>query len=689
MYRHVNGHGSSPPPLSTPPPHASSGSPTRVEVMRHYPGKAIDVSLSLEHSNAMGALYEANWTNAHQELLMMRSPNTTTTSTPLQRNSYERRQQLPQPECHSPPTPKFQETTTTNTTIIRHSQCSPSHVAVTAKCAPSSLSKYQITLEQIRALEEKNANITRTICDLNGYKPSTLRRKPRRHYPEWNDLDRMRNEDDGPDNNRPSDLVSEFLRSKNNKLNATKLNLSLQATNGDNAERLHTPIDQYHCSDDGDFRKSSSSGSNSSVLDKDSLEGKSPTDEVLDCGEGKPPLHHRLRNPIKFCGGTIDIKDIFRRKKEPAKRNSPLPPKEQQHNHLPGRIVASNGKTDRINDYNLKENFTVGRKIYPKTINLTKNLARDPVVLDVRQQPACLAAEKHKSRHYHHHLSHPNLYHSYELVENSNNTDNGYGTKQQDCDIDGTAMRSTRRSGYIDHDYEIIDYDRQWDNSNMDHLTMSAKKKTAIGRAKSVRISPLTDAIQQQPLRSPSSSLLFNRNSMPPLSYFSAAVSPSLSPAAVAPATTIDGRSSSSSNNAAVRRSKSVNPNSFAENAASRNRVMLRRQGESDYENIVPRRPKVVAALVKAKGSSGSGGTAKAQVVAVSPNKSKSPSQPPPMPPVAYSVDGHDDEFSIPRPRLIAPVHSYARKRRTGNLRSELERQLGDERCAKDASGNL
>lgn len=30
------------------------------------------------------------------------------------------------------------------------------------------------------------------------------------------------------------------------------------------------------------------------------------------------------------------------------------------------------------------------------------------------------------------------------------------------------------------------------------------------------------------------------------------------------------------------------------------------------------------------------------------------------------------DQFMIPRPRLIVPVHTYARKRRTGNLRADV-----------------
>lgn len=39
----------------------------------------------------------------------------------------------------------------------------------------------------------------------------------------------------------------------------------------------------------------------------------------------------------------------------------------------------------------------------------------------------------------------------------------------------------------------------------------------------------------------------------------------------------------------------------------------------------------------------------------------------------ASEVNSDDqDQFMIPRPRLIVPVHTYARKRRTGNLRADV-----------------
>ena len=54
----------------------------------------------------------------------------------------------------------------------------------------SALGKYQNQLEEIKAYEAgtKDASITRTIRELNGYKPSTMRKKTRKQYHEWDDF---------------------------------------------------------------------------------------------------------------------------------------------------------------------------------------------------------------------------------------------------------------------------------------------------------------------------------------------------------------------------------------------------------------------------------------------------------------------------------------------------------------------
>lgn len=57
------------------------------------------------------------------------------------------------------------------------------------------------------------------------------------------------------------------------------------------------------------------------------------------------------------------------------------------------------------------------------------------------------------------------------------------------------------------------------------------------------------------------------------------------------------------------------------------------------------------------------------QMIAVVANTATVQQQPRRKPASSSSVDS-DEMFSIPRPRLIVPVHTYARKRRTGNLLS-------------------
>ncbi|KPU73263.1 uncharacterized protein Dana_GF14659, isoform C [Drosophila ananassae] len=108
--------------------------------IKHYPGKAVDASLSLEGSSAMGALYEANWLQAAA--------------------------QSPSPQ---PPSLRISPGK-----LSRQSSSAGSSFLLDGI---SALSKYQMTLENIRNLEQqsRNNNIMSTIKELNGYrKPSTL-----------------------------------------------------------------------------------------------------------------------------------------------------------------------------------------------------------------------------------------------------------------------------------------------------------------------------------------------------------------------------------------------------------------------------------------------------------------------------------------------------------------------------------
>ncbi|XP_016937276.3 cGMP-dependent protein kinase, isozyme 2 forms cD5/T2 isoform X2 [Drosophila suzukii] len=109
--------------------------------IKHYPGKAVDASLSLEGSSAMGALYEENWLRAA--------------------NQANQAIQASQP------------TRPTSSKLIRQSSSAGSSFLIEGI---SALSKYQMTLENIRQLEQQSRDkrIVSTIKELNGYRPSAL-----------------------------------------------------------------------------------------------------------------------------------------------------------------------------------------------------------------------------------------------------------------------------------------------------------------------------------------------------------------------------------------------------------------------------------------------------------------------------------------------------------------------------------
>ncbi|XP_049302386.1 cGMP-dependent protein kinase, isozyme 2 forms cD5/T2 isoform X2 [Bactrocera dorsalis] len=141
--------------------------------IKRYPGKAVDASLSLDGHNAMGVLYEANWLQAHESFNARSDPHTS------QRMS-----------------PSSDETT--DATNTSHTSNNSNSAAYTTARHPhtggsylvdgiSTLCKYQMSLEQISALEQQSRDerIVKAIKHLNGYKPSTLRRKPQQLHGEW------------------------------------------------------------------------------------------------------------------------------------------------------------------------------------------------------------------------------------------------------------------------------------------------------------------------------------------------------------------------------------------------------------------------------------------------------------------------------------------------------------------------
>ena len=140
--------------------------------IQRYPGKAVDASLSLDRNNVMVELYEANWYHAHQNF---GQPRTNVTQRRIS-NGNHFDQQLQSEDLLSI------QSQTINTNGI---YSGGSYL----KDGVSTLSKYQMNLEQVRALERQSQDesVVNTLKDLNGYKPSTLKRKSIRLNLDWDD----------------------------------------------------------------------------------------------------------------------------------------------------------------------------------------------------------------------------------------------------------------------------------------------------------------------------------------------------------------------------------------------------------------------------------------------------------------------------------------------------------------------
>ncbi|XP_023294597.2 cGMP-dependent protein kinase, isozyme 2 forms cD5/T2 isoform X2 [Lucilia cuprina] len=140
--------------------------------IQHYPGKAVDASLSLDRNNAMVELYEANWCQAHQNFGQTRLNDTNST-------------------LHVPNNSEYSQQSSAGDRPLKQIHNTSSNGIYSGgsylKEGISTLSKYQMNLEQIRALERqsKDESVVNTIKDLNGYKPSTLRQKAIKPNYDW------------------------------------------------------------------------------------------------------------------------------------------------------------------------------------------------------------------------------------------------------------------------------------------------------------------------------------------------------------------------------------------------------------------------------------------------------------------------------------------------------------------------
>lgn len=530
------------------------GDPESKETMRirRYPGKAVDASLSLEQSNAMETIYKNNWLNAHENI---RSNGTAFG------NDYH------QPMGHSPV--GFDSSSDVYSNGV------------------SSLGKYQMTLEQIRQLELKNKDpsVTQAIKDLSGYKPSTLRRKNRRHYPGWDDLieteqnvsDHLDEQANGEvynysqfDIKEPSEPVKNVSKSRQHK-GSTK-----------NAEdRQQRPVN-------GNYN------------------GDSPTYENLASIKVEAKAQSKLKrsqtlkesSAASFCS-TLDIKDIFRR--------CPQSKGEHCDKDLTRRNASSSSSGNSSANSSTKSSTDMTTALMVQPNRISYNCDRNSRTISI--EPS-------------------------------------YSQGRTNAMIEPENAPSRMSISY-----------------NTNSILPPAQKSKSIVRAKSVRIQNPSFTTQQwdeSPIMSAP------RPSKPP-------PSPPLRRNASSPRKESPPNNKFNTVSAAGTRQRNKNlPTSIlVTTAASESVPTITTTTPVPVIKPILKHVQIVDRAERQSRQTGSQMTASVVANTATVQVRRKPAS-------SSSVDS-DEMFSIPRPRLIVPVHTYARKRRTGNLLSAQADDINDD----------
>lgn len=149
----------------------------------HYPGRVVDATLSLEQKSPMETIYQNNWLNADKTIKTIGRK-----SAAVQRNG----------QYHHNGATSLASNQYRNESLDRKyfSQSSGSSGPQSSsddenrRNSISSLGRYQETLEQMQKLDLNQSNelFRKTMRNINGYKPSTIRQKHRRNYDGWDEF---------------------------------------------------------------------------------------------------------------------------------------------------------------------------------------------------------------------------------------------------------------------------------------------------------------------------------------------------------------------------------------------------------------------------------------------------------------------------------------------------------------------
>lgn len=147
----------------------------------HYPGRVVDATLAIDQKSPMEMIYQNNWLNADKTIKTIGKKSAAAQRFNNNNNSNE--------------TPKNHfGNETLDRKYFNHSSGSSAAQSSSddenRRTSISSLGRYQVTLEEMQKLDLNQSNelFKKTMRNLNGYKPSTIRQKHRRNYDGWDEF---------------------------------------------------------------------------------------------------------------------------------------------------------------------------------------------------------------------------------------------------------------------------------------------------------------------------------------------------------------------------------------------------------------------------------------------------------------------------------------------------------------------
>lgn len=169
----------------------------------NYPGRAVDATLALDQKSPMETLYQNNWLNADKTI------KTIGRKSAAVRNHLADNDVIVNPNnhtAHNSHSDRKYFSQSSGGSNTSSSAAPSSSDDENRRTSISSLGRYQLTLEQMQKLDLNQSNelFRKTMRNLNGYKPSTIRQKHRRNYAGWDEFKEKATDNDDGEEIRPN-----------------------------------------------------------------------------------------------------------------------------------------------------------------------------------------------------------------------------------------------------------------------------------------------------------------------------------------------------------------------------------------------------------------------------------------------------------------------------------------------------